>query len=507
MKLVKLGIAVFCLLSIISPAKSQDSQQPIEVIPAVESVSYDGAAYKLSKSISIGYPQELTNEATFLKGYLLKEHGIDGKLSPNTRKGDIVLAIGNPTATDNKEAYQLTVNKKGIRIEAPAAAGIFYGIQTLRQIIGEDNRTVNQLSISDAPAFRVRSFMLDEGRNFKGKAVVKQLMDEMARLKMNTFHWHLTDDQGWRIEIKKYPKLTEIGAFRDSTQIGGFNSTKYDPNPHGGFYTQDDIREIVAYATARHINIIPEIEIPGHASASIAAYPWLGTTGKQIKVSCRFGVHHEVYNVANPKVFDFLDDVIDEMIQLFPGEIFHIGGDEVRYNHWKESEETRKFMEEKGIQTYPELQVWITNLMSENLQGKIGYAKYTYNSGQMIQAGVLLYQATGDEQYLKDAQQTAKGSYEHFLKPQPTVKGEMKFFPSSPWFNVILFRGLKALYEVDKNDTYVKAMIDNADYAWQYTRDENGLLNNDWSGNRKDKFKSLLENSCMIELYSEISEL
>lgn len=370
MKLVKLGIAVFCLLSIISPAKSQDSQQPIEVIPAVESVSYDGAAYKLSKSISIGYPQELTNEATFLKGYLLKEHGIDGKLTPNTRKGDIVLAIGNPTATDNKEAYQLTVNKKGIRIEAPAAAGIFYGTQTLRQIIGEDNRTVNQLSISDAPAFRVRSFMLDEGRNFKGKAVVKQLMDEMARLKMNTFHWHLTDDQGWRIEIKKYPKLTEIGAFRDSTQIGGFNSTKYDPNPHGGFYTQDDIREIVAYATARHINIIPEIEIPGHASASIAAYPWLGTTGKQIKVSCRFGVHHEVYNVANPKVFDFLDDVIDEMIQLFPGEIFHIGGDEVRYNHWKESEETRKFMEEKGIQTYPELQVWITNLMSEKLKAK-----------------------------------------------------------------------------------------------------------------------------------------
>ena len=144
---------------------------------------------------------------------------------------------------------------------------------------------------------------------------------------------------------------------------------------------------------------------------------------------------------------------------------------------------------------------------NKNLQGKIGYAKYTYNSGQMIQAGVLLYQATGDEQYLKDAQQTAKGSYEHFLKPQPTVKGEMKFFPSSPWFNVILFRGLKALYEVDKNDTYVKAMIDNADYAWQYTRDENGLLNNDWSGNRKDKFKSLLENSCMIELYSEISEL
>lgn len=144
---------------------------------------------------------------------------------------------------------------------------------------------------------------------------------------------------------------------------------------------------------------------------------------------------------------------------------------------------------------------------NKNLEGKIGYAKFTYNSGQMIQAGVLLYEATGDERYLQEAQQTAEGSYRFFLKPQPTVKGEMKFYPSSPWFNVILFRGLKALYLVDRNDTYVKAMIDNVDYAWRYTRDENGLLNRDWSGNKKDQFKSLLENSCMIELYSEISEL
>nr|WP_320057270.1 glycoside hydrolase family 76 protein [uncultured Bacteroides sp.] len=144
---------------------------------------------------------------------------------------------------------------------------------------------------------------------------------------------------------------------------------------------------------------------------------------------------------------------------------------------------------------------------NKNLKGEIGYAKFTYNSGQMIQAGVLLYKETGDKKYLKETQQTAAGSYHFFLKPQPTIKGEMKFYPSNPWFNVILFRGLKALYRIDKNDTYIRAMIDNADYAWKYTRDENGLLNNDWSGNRKDKFKSLLENSCMIELYSEISDL
>lgn len=142
-----------------------------------------------------------------------------------------------------------------------------------------------------------------------------------------------------------------------------------------------------------------------------------------------------------------------------------------------------------------------------NLKREIGYAKYTYNSGQMIQAGVLLYQETGDERYLKEAQQTAKGSHKYFLKPQPTCKGEAMFYPASAWFNVILFRGLKELYLVDKNATYIRTLIENADYAWRYTRDENGLLNNDWSGNRKDAFKSLLENSCMIELYAEISEL
>lgn len=142
-----------------------------------------------------------------------------------------------------------------------------------------------------------------------------------------------------------------------------------------------------------------------------------------------------------------------------------------------------------------------------NLEGQIGYAKYTYNSGQMIQAGVLLYQITGKEAYLQDAQQTAKGAYEFFCRLQQTPKGEMRFYPDSPWFNVILFRGLKALYQTDHNPTYIKAMIDNADFAWRWTRDSNGLFSNDWSGNKSNQFKSLLENACMVELFAEISEL
>ena len=144
---------------------------------------------------------------------------------------------------------------------------------------------------------------------------------------------------------------------------------------------------------------------------------------------------------------------------------------------------------------------------NKNLQGKVDPAKYTYNSGQMIQAGVLLYQVTGEKRYLKEAQQTAEGACRFFLKVQPIATGEMKFFPATPWFNVILFRGLKALYLVDRNEAYIKTMIANADYAWNYARDENGLFSNDWSGNRKEQFKSLLENACMIELFAEISEL
>lgn len=168
----------------------------------------------------------------------------------------------------------------------------------------------------------------------------------------------------------------------------------------------------------------------------------------------------------------------------------------------KQAEETYEWTK-KNLRD-PEDFVYWDNI---SLEGQIGYAKYTYNSGQMIQAGVLLYQITGKEAYLQDAQQTAKGAYEYFCRLQQTPKGEMRFYPDSPWFNVILFRGLKALYQTDHNPTYIKAMIDNADFAWRWTRDSNGLFSNDWSGNKSNQFKSLLENACMIELFAEISEL
>lgn len=212
--------------------------------------------------------------------------------------------------------------------------------------------------------------MLDEGRYFKGKEVVFRLLDQMALLKMNTFHWHLTEDQGWRIEIKKYPLLTEIGSCRDSSEINHFHSNIFDGKPHCGYYTQEEIKEVIAYAGKHHINIVPEIEMPGHASAAIAAYPWLGTTGRQIKVQPAFGVHYDIYNITDPRVLQFQEDVLDEVIALFPGPVIHIGGDEIRYNQWKDSPKVQAYMKENKIRTPAELQVSFTNHISNMLAGK-----------------------------------------------------------------------------------------------------------------------------------------
>ena len=195
-------------------------------------------------------------------------------------------------STDKKEGYVLDATSGKIMIKANSPAGILNGVQTLRQVIKEkEGKLMLQKAIvTDYPAFSWRAFMLDEGRYFKGKEVVKQLLDEMADLKMNVFHWHLTNDQGWRIEIKKYPKLTEIGAFRDSSEINHFGREVYDGNRHGGFYTQEDLKEIVNYAAKRHITIVPEVSMPGHASAAIASYSWLGTSGNAFctRTSCRW---------------------------------------------------------------------------------------------------------------------------------------------------------------------------------------------------------------------------
>lgn len=346
---------------------SLSDQEDYRIIPAVQEQELMQGKLSLTKGFKIYSENKLSNEASLLKKYLES----DFNLATSEEGAQIYLSLDSHIK--NNEAYELSITDK-ISIKANNAAGVFYGIQSLRQLIRfNDNKSIvflPKVLIKDQPAYSWRSFLLDEARAFKGKDVVMNLLDEMARIKMNVFHWHLTDDQGWRIEIKKYPKLCEIGSKRDSTQIGGWDGTTYDGQIHSGYYTQEDIRQILDYATKLHIRVIPEIEMPGHSMAAIASYPSLGTTKKQIKVPCKFGVQYDILDVSSPEVLTFLDGVLNEVAALFPDPVIHIGGDEVKYNQWKESAAVKTYMDSLGIKTPADLQIYFINNISERIHKK-----------------------------------------------------------------------------------------------------------------------------------------
>ena len=275
------------------------------------------------------------------------------------------------------EAYQLNVKPNQILIAASDAAGYFYAVQSIHQLITQDtvdsgaklNRwLIPCVDIEDAPQFKWRAYMLDEARYFHGEEFVKRVLDQMALLKMNVFHWHLVDDAGWRIEIKKYPLLTEVGAFRKDTEIEWWKSGKTSGEPHGGFYTQEQVKGIVTYAAERNITIVPEFEMPGHSSAAIAAYTWLGTAGVDIDVPVKFGRHYDNYDVTKPEVEQFVKDVLMEFFELFPSKVIHIGGDEVGYKVWEESKHVQQYMKENGINTPADLQIAFTNKISRFIE-------------------------------------------------------------------------------------------------------------------------------------------
>lgn len=358
----KIFVILFMAMSLFS-AKAQQ----VSIVPKPQSVAMLSGNTVIVDKVNISASECLKNERDMLKSYLSEDFGISVSKSASFR----INLIINKGLNRNEDSYSLII-KDGVTISSANATGIFYGIQTLRQLIKKqgDEYAVPNLAIYDYPDFQWRAFMLDEGRYFKGSKDVKHLLDEMARLKMNEFHWHLTDDQGWRIEIKKYPKLTQIGSRRDSSELNNFGTNIFDGKPHGGFYTQKEIKEIIGYASKRHINIIPEIEMPGHASAAIASYPWLSTDKKSIKVPAKFGVHYNTYNVADPKVIEFIHDVLNEVLTLFPSPVIHIGGDEVKYDHWKQSAEVKAYMEKNNIKTQAELQTFFTNNISNWLASK-----------------------------------------------------------------------------------------------------------------------------------------
>ncbi|MDE6715047.1 MAG: family 20 glycosylhydrolase, partial [Muribaculaceae bacterium] len=253
------------------------------------------------------------------------------------------------TGSNSPEGYRLTVTPEYVEINGASAAGTFYGIQTLRKSLPVDanEAALKPVTITDYPRFPYRGAHLDVCRHFFPVDSVKRFIDMLALHNINTFHWHLTDDQGWRIEIKKYPKLMEIGSMRDSTVIG--NSQEYDGTPYGGYYTQEEAKEIVKYAADRHINVIPEVDLPGHMMAALASYPELGCKGEGYQVWCSWGVNNNVLCAGNDASFDFLEGVLDEIIDIFPSKIIHIGGDECTRNEWKVCEKCQARIKAEGI--------------------------------------------------------------------------------------------------------------------------------------------------------------
>ena len=304
-----------------------------DVLPLPQSiVEQKGEPFILEEGVQILAPAELQSEAEFLKQYLKEMTWNELPIVSQRAKKVRYIELAISPKVQQKEGYVMTVSQRGITIQGGSAAGVFYGIQTLRKAVSQ-GPIMNPVVISDCPRFSWRGMHLDCSRHFFSVKFVKKFLDLLAMHNMNVFHWHLTDDQGWRIEIKKWPKLITVGSQRTGTIIGT-NSDIDDKMPYGGYYTQAEAREIVAYAAARHITVVPEIDMPGHMLAALASYPELGCTGGPYQVGHYWGVYKDVLCVGNEKVYQFVEDVLTEIMDIFPSEVIHIGGDETPTDKW-----------------------------------------------------------------------------------------------------------------------------------------------------------------------------
>ncbi len=349
---------------------SQLATSILPLIPLPKEIKVSNSTFKLtSKTKIVLFEQDFKSEAIFLNNYLKSNFQFELIITPSFPKtGNYILIKHTPSKSDSKEHYELKMNPKNLSIIAETKEGLFYGIQTLLQLMPIEKTVDNKMgaaeveipcaNISDSPQYQFRSMHLDCSRHFFSKEEVKKYIDYLAIYKFNIFHWHLTDDQGWRIEIKKYPLLTSIGSKRKETLVGRPNDNKYDGIPYNGYYTQEDIKEIVVYAAERHITILPEIEMPGHSTAALAAYPQYSCTGGPFETATKWGIKKEVYCAGNDSTFLFIQNILSEVMDLFPGKYIHIGGDECPKDRWKTCPKcqqriaTEKLVGENELQSY-----------------------------------------------------------------------------------------------------------------------------------------------------------
>lgn len=361
----------FILLLLLGPAAFA---QKVSIIPQPVSFEAKGGTFTISHSTVLAVPDRGDRmAANFFNDYLQQFYGFKLKVVSQASQNAIQLRTAKGK-TGAKDAYSLKVNDKGVAINGNTYPATFYGIQSLIQLlpVGKDAvLNIPRVSIQDEPRFAYRGMHLDVGRHMFPVSFIKKYIDYIALHKMNYFHWHLTEDQGWRIEIKKYPKLTQVGAFRDGTIIGRYPGTGNDSTRYGGFYTQEEVKEVVKYAADRHITVVPEIEMPGHSSAALTAYPHLGCPGTgPYKVEETWGIFDDVYCAGKDSTFTFLQDVLDEVIALFPSKYIHIGGDESPKANWKKCSLCQKRIKDQGLKDEHELQSYFIQRMEKYLNGK-----------------------------------------------------------------------------------------------------------------------------------------
>ncbi|MDR3093170.1 MAG: family 20 glycosylhydrolase [Bacteroidales bacterium] len=339
-------------------------QNPVSLIPEPEKMELLAGQFALSASVKLhAKGEEAVKNAGLFNRFLQSRYG----LSLKNGSGDNSIRF----ITDTKmqaEAYQLIIEGGKITLRGNGA-GLFYGVQTLQQLItGEQTLTLPNLKIEDSPRFAYRGLMLDVGRYFFSVDYLKHFLDMMAHYKLNVFHWHLTEDGGWRIEIKKYPQLTQKAAWRSSTQYG--NKGEQDYVPHGGYYTQEQVKDLITYATERHILIIPEIEMPGHSMAAQSVFPELTCSGEPIAIPLTWGVKEDILCAGNDEVFVFLENVLSEVIDLFPSKYIHVGGDEAPRKHWQQCPKCQARIRAEGLKDEHALQNYFMRRIEKFVNSK-----------------------------------------------------------------------------------------------------------------------------------------
>lgn len=419
------------------------AQNKPAIIPEPVSITMKEGVFTLPAELTIEAPESaaLKHTVAFLQQKLSSPTGSKVMVRMNAPDASISLKLNAANnAQIGKEGYQLTVNNNKISIVANEPAGLFYGVQTLLQLFPEQIESdtlinarweIPNVEITDYPRFGWRGLMLDVSRHFFTKEQVKEFIDDMVQYKFNKMHWHLTDDEGWRIEIKSFPKLTEVGAWRvnKTGNFGTFSDPLPDePKDYGGFYTQDDIREIVDYAKARFVDILPEIDVPGHSLAAIVAYPELSCTAGAEKYNVRSGepimdwsrgappiaLIDNTLCPANEKVYDFLDKVIDEVAQLFPFDYIHMGGDEAPHNFWEKSPQVKELMKKEGLKTIPEVQGYFTKRVQKIVASK---GKKFIGWDEILEGGLPKDAAVMSWRGMKGGIEAAKKGHEVVMSP------------------------------------------------------------------------------------------